>query len=283
MRKMISLSSIVLLSFSIISWGQYYNVEWAIDTSKGEVLINYDNYLAPANYKPFDYDNDGISDLYVLINDSIYRYELLNGASHSLSYKIKKYYNFSSNTYCVDGPDCLRGFWDIDVDGIKEGVLQVYDTLTFNRAIAFINLSSDLIEYVKLNTYSNVAFSDIDNDGYIELITQTFVLGHSTTPTKQPASLIKIASPSSRVFPNPSSGSTRIDYYVPVTASVKVSIFDMSGKLIRVLINENKKAGNFTEQWNGRANDGKTVAAGQYYYNIQIGEFVTNNKLIVLK
>jgi hypothetical protein len=287
MRKMFLFSAIALMSLSGISWGQYYKVKWTRDTAKGEVFNEYAerHYPPPANYKPFDYDNDGISDLCVFLHDTTYAYKLLNGASYSLTHKIKLLYTFNNNTYQIN---YLAGFYDIDGDGVREGVMEAYDISSAVIDIAFLNLSTDQIEYViegngPMLSSNHVAFSDIDNDGYIELISWYYVLGHSATPVAQPASLAKIVSPSSKIFPNPFSCSAKIEYYVPMASFVKVSIFDLSGKLVRVLINGNKMAGNFTDQWDGRSNEGKIVAAGQYYYNIQIGNFITNKKVIMLR
>lgn len=72
--------------------------------------------------------------------------------------------------------------------------------------------------------------------------------------------------------PNPFNPMTRISYYLPETTHVDLAIFDVAGKLIRVLENGVVDEGNHTKIWNGLDNSGRTVASGVYYYRLHAGK-----------
>ena len=70
--------------------------------------------------------------------------------------------------------------------------------------------------------------------------------------------------------PNPFNPVTAIDYEVPAGGGfILLRVFDLRGKLVRVLIAENQEAGLKTVSWDGRDSSGHKVASGVYYYRMQ--------------
>lgn len=69
-------------------------------------------------------------------------------------------------------------------------------------------------------------------------------------------------------YPNPFSSSTTISYDMPETQKVMIRIFDVRGRLIRTLTNEEQNAGFKSVVWDGKNDDGKTVSAGIYFYQM---------------
>jgi len=85
-------------------------------------------------------------------------------------------------------------------------------------------------------------------------------------------------------IPNPFNPVTTISYDVPVGgAGVNISIYDVSGRLVRDLVHEHRLAGTFSVQWNGDDDRGQRVASGVYFYRMRAGEFVETRKLLLLK
>ncbi len=87
----------------------------------------------------------------------------------------------------------------------------------------------------------------------------------------------------SQNYPNPFNPNTKIEYEIPQSGIVKINIYDISGKLIRKLINEQKNTGKYLVTWDGRNDSGKTVSSGTYFYQIISGNFVQAKKMILLK
>lgn len=84
-------------------------------------------------------------------------------------------------------------------------------------------------------------------------------------------------------FPNPGNPSTSIVFDLAQDSPVKLEIFDVSGRMIRTLVNESKPAGTHQATWNGQDDLGNSVASGLYIYRIQAGKFVQSKKMLFVK
>jgi hypothetical protein len=79
-------------------------------------------------------------------------------------------------------------------------------------------------------------------------------------------------------YPNPFNPITTISYSLPKRSLVQIKIFDILGKEIATLVNEQKSTGTYSVQFNGSA-----LASGIYFYKMQAGSFTETKKLILLK
>lgn len=79
-------------------------------------------------------------------------------------------------------------------------------------------------------------------------------------------------------YPNPFNPSTMIDYSIPKTSLVTIKLYDILGKEILTVVNEEKSAGNYSVQFNGG-----NLSSGIYFYRMQSGNFVETKKLLLLK
>jgi len=77
-------------------------------------------------------------------------------------------------------------------------------------------------------------------------------------------------------FPNPFSNETMVRFTLARRTKVNLSLFDMNGKLVKVLVSETKESG--THALNVHAG---TLTSGLYYYKIQAGEFTAVKKMII--
>lgn len=84
-------------------------------------------------------------------------------------------------------------------------------------------------------------------------------------------------------YPNPFNPTTAIRFSLPESASVKLQIFDMTGRLVKTMVSGQVEAGVHTMTWNATDNAGAPVASGVYLYRIQAGNFVKVNKMTLLK
>jgi len=79
-------------------------------------------------------------------------------------------------------------------------------------------------------------------------------------------------------YPNPFNPTTTIKFSVPGTHFVTLQVFDMLGREIETLVNEEKSVGNYELKF-----DGSNLTSGIYFYRLQAGNFVETKKLILLK
>ncbi len=84
-------------------------------------------------------------------------------------------------------------------------------------------------------------------------------------------------------FPNPFNPETRIAFSLPQPGHVQLSIFNLTGQLVRALVDSRYAAGNFSTKWNGLDDAGREVASGIYIYEMKIGTFSTARRLTLLR
>lgn len=79
-------------------------------------------------------------------------------------------------------------------------------------------------------------------------------------------------------YPNPFNNSSIITYTIPINSFVTIKVYDILGKEVSTLVNEEKSAGNYSMRF-----DGKNLASGIYFYQIRAGKYNCTKKLILLK
>jgi hypothetical protein len=79
-------------------------------------------------------------------------------------------------------------------------------------------------------------------------------------------------------YPNPFNPSTSISFSLPQAEQVKVSVYDMLGREVAVLVNDYLESGIHTTLF-----DGKNLSSGVYVYRIESGGFIKARRMILLK
>ncbi len=82
----------------------------------------------------------------------------------------------------------------------------------------------------------------------------------------------------SQPYPNPFNAVTRIAYSVPMPSHVKLAIYDISGRLVGRLVDENVSAGRHVCEF-----DGSDLAAGLYFVRLEAGGDVLTRKVVMVK
>lgn len=80
--------------------------------------------------------------------------------------------------------------------------------------------------------------------------------------------------------PNPFSAQTAISFGLPVEGNVRVNVFDMSGRLVNTLANEEMAAANHTLIWDGTDMNGNTVGTGVYFCRLEAAGQVLTQKML---
>ncbi len=124
--------------------------------------------------------------------------------------------------------------------------------------------------------YKIVAVDIHGNESEAVLVSPDEVTGEETPDTP-------LASYLSQNFPNPFNPVTRIDFGLKARAAVSLRIYDVAGRLVRVLVDEERDAGHYTEEWRGRDDKGRAVASGIYFYAIEADDFRQTRKMVLLR
>ena len=84
-------------------------------------------------------------------------------------------------------------------------------------------------------------------------------------------------------YPNPFNSSTLISYTMPKAGFANVTIYNVLGKKIITLVNNQQTAGYKSVAWNGFDKSGIDMGAGMYFYVLEAGNFRQVKKMILLK
>ena len=83
--------------------------------------------------------------------------------------------------------------------------------------------------------------------------------------------------------PNPFNPNVSIDYLTTQPGRVDVTIFDMSGRIVRSLVREDLPAGRHSTNWNGTGLNGEGVASGIYLCRLSTVRGISTRTLVLLK
>lgn len=79
-------------------------------------------------------------------------------------------------------------------------------------------------------------------------------------------------------YPNPFNPSTTITFDLPKNENVTINVYDVSGKMVASVFNENVKAGSYDVNF-----DASKLSSGVYFYKIVAGSFVDTKKMMLVK
>ena len=79
-------------------------------------------------------------------------------------------------------------------------------------------------------------------------------------------------------YPNPFNPSTTISYALPADAHVTLKVYDVLGREVRTLVNDDSKVGTYETRF-----DASGLASGVYLYRLQAGGFVQSRELVLMK
>ena len=160
---------------------------------------------------------------------------------------------------------------DIQLNGsIGSGVLWLIDMQngnTFNigqnRSISeIVSISTQMVNRYKL-VYGDGAEVESMVKEIVALIPKEFSLGHN--------------------YPNPFNPSTTIPFTISSPGLAAVTVYDVNGRQIKQIVNENFKPGFYSRVWDGKNSNGIPVSSGVYYYSLRTKTFNSFKKMILIK
>jgi len=190
--------------------------------------------------------------------------------------------------------------WDKDSLGDVIFIITQYDN-SMKRAVLKIVEHPDVpIQvgmYIKI-TWTIVSTSEITISYYNthmtepEALNDTFIAFGTYAYTRNPTSVnsshpfsVK-AFELSQNYPNPFNPDTDIRYQIPdcrYPSHTTLTIYNILGQEVRVLVDEIQEPGLYTVTWDGRDRLGHEVPSGIYFYRIQANEFTATKRMVLMK
>ena len=120
---------------------------------------------------------------------------------------------------------------------------------------------------------------DLEGEGLVSLepgVDQVFVRQQVSRAVPQVYTL-------QQNFPNPFNPSTTIQDSLPQAGPVSMKIYDITGQVVRHLVNQQQVAGSHQVVWDGLGASGAPTANGVYLYELMAGDYRALRKMLLLK
>lgn len=86
-----------------------------------------------------------------------------------------------------------------------------------------------------------------------------------------------------RNYPNPFNSQTTIQFEIPESAQIRLSIYNVLGQEVVTLVNRDFLAGRYRFHWNGLNQNGEPVKSGLYFLSFQARNYHSTQKIVFLK
>jgi hypothetical protein len=159
-----------------------------------------------------------------------------------------------------------------------------YSTNPATRSGEFLGLRFEVIG--KEDARSTLALNRYQlNGGSVQLAKAELLVSASSSEVPKQFTLGQnYPNPYGRMPFNPE---TYIHFGIPQGSrekiKVRLAVYNTFGQLVRVLVDEEKAAGFYTVQWDGRNDAGRTVPSGVYFYTLVSGDFKATKKVLVIR
>ena len=208
-------------------------------------------------------DEDGVFFITPLRTGEVARIEVIASAKGFLSAWI----DFQGN-----------GFWDEPEDRIifNRQLLPGVNRLEFMMPPVAVPVTFARFRFSTVNprSYGGLAF-----DGEVE----DYVVNIGLNAIDQKEKLMPSRFELQQNYPNPFNPATVIAYSVPKAAKVRITVYNISGQQVAMLVDAHHPAGNYQIVWPALDTAGRILPSGIYLYRMEAGEFTAMKKLLFLK
>lgn len=87
----------------------------------------------------------------------------------------------------------------------------------------------------------------------------------------------------SESYPNPFTSSASVRYDVAEAARVSLAVFDVTGRIVKTLVDQNLPGGSYAAAWDGKDSGGRLVPNGVYFYRLTSGDFNATAKTVLMR
>jgi|GEM_PF-6620051 len=138
---------------------------------------------------------------------------------------------------------------------------------------------SDLIDGFSISPDGEPDWYDVDLQEYNITVQEEFYVGIVGVEKE----LFLKQTISSYCYPNPFSHSTLISYALPQAGRVTVSIWDIGGRRVRILIDANEAGGYHSVEWDGADNKGNLLPTGVYLLKLDTNQSTLTQKVVLVR
>jgi hypothetical protein len=177
-------------------------------------------------------------------------------------------------------------YWVVEATG--DGVSWVSLEYTNVSTHDWLPMSFALEDYLELTSTMRLRFiaSDLGGGSYVEAgVDELQLFGYQEPDaTSLPEEALPERLTLMGAAPNPFNPATRIRFGLPAARETSLRVYDVSGRLVRTLLDERLlAAGYHSAEWDGRDDRGAPVGSGVYLYRLSVGEERLSAKMTLIK
>lgn len=209
------------------------------------------------------YNSTGTMQWFKTYNGSGNRYDIATGIA----------YDNSGNVY-------VTGYTQTDTTGKTDYTTIKYDVSGGQQWVKSYDGGINSFDYavgITLDAFNNVIVSgySIGSGTNYDIATIKYSQVVAVTPV---SNLIPGQYELYQNYPNPFNPSTSIKFDIPVSETVKINVFDITGKTVSILKDEYMNAGSYEINFNA-----SKLSSGAYFYKLQVGSFNEIKKMMLIK
>lgn len=159
-------------------------------------------------------------------------------------------------------------YWDDTEYTLPGGVDSVHVTLYYQTT------TKEYIEFLRDANTTNSMGHDLYNAWVAQGMAPPVVITEAGTAVDVSTGIgddVRHVYSLSQNFPNPFNPVTVVQYSLAQKGHVRIAVYDVSGRVVRVLVDEERDAGPHSLVWDGRNNDGDELASGIYFVRYRAG------------
>jgi hypothetical protein len=179
-------------------------------------------------------------------------------------------------------------WWDVDVT--TDGLNWVHLEHTTDSANSWNQYTFEARDYVPLANHLQVRFVAADEGtggSLVEAAVDDFMFDVVRIPSAGvgPVDVDQVRATFGIIScnPNPFNPHTSIVYQVGRETAVKLSVYDVNGRMIRSLVNDIVEVGRHTVVFDGRTDEGGVLASGVFFLRFETPEFMEVNQITLIK
>ena len=105
----------------------------------------------------------------------------------------------------------------------------------------------------------------------------------TVTAVNDDAGALPKATTIAAIYPNPFNPRTTIEFELAETGAIELAIYDVGGRLVRVMDSGSRAAGRYQATWDGQDNDGRAVPTGTYFCRLNTAQGSQTRKLTLAR
>jgi hypothetical protein len=256
---------------------QWFNTARYTSTYSGNNLATFLIEMYTVNWSntglhtyAYDGNNNQITDLYQTWNGSAWANSAKDTNTYNGANQLVTDLNFNWNGSGWDNSFLLTNSYDVNNNRIKT-LNQMWNSTSWD------NTDQDTAGY---NSNGDIAFDIYQGWSGTDWVNETKYIYNYAGVTAVDNNLTTVPSHYylSNNYPNPFNPTTNIKYSLTSEGFVSLKVYDILGREVATLVNENQSAGIYTVRF-----DGSDLSSGVYVYQLKVNNFVSTKKLVLMK